>query len=27
LLPQELADWVEDNPNEAINTIMDWDVK
>lgn len=26
-LPQELADWVEDNPNEAINTIMDWDVK
>ena len=27
LLPQELADWVEDNPNEAINTIMNWDVK
>lgn len=26
-LPQELSDWIEDNPNEAINTIMNWDVK
>ena len=26
-LPVELSDWIEDNPNEAINTIMDWDVK
>ena len=26
-LPQELEYWVEDNPNEAINTIMNWDVK
>lgn len=26
-LPNDLSDWIEDNPNEAINTIMDWDVK
>ena len=26
-LPAELSGWIEDNPNEAINTIMNWDVK
>ena len=26
-LSDGLSDWIEDNPNEAINTIMNWDVK
>lgn len=26
-LPAEISGWIEDNPNEAINTIMNWDVK